>query len=298
MKSAHVADLLPAYINGTLDNGEDRRVREHLYRCAACEAELASWKAVGEAFVLSSESLPEPSGSVLDLALAEIESGENEAMYRAPSLVSRLSLAVQLLRGQLPLVRREIWIASPLTIGLGCLVALLISSPSSVGSPLAVLAPVVAALGVAFLYGPESDPSLEVALSTPTSPRLVLLARLVLVYGYDLALVLAASGFVALARGGTDLLPLVSLWVGPMLFLSSLALALSLFFGPATGATVAMSLWVAKLLASAYSEGPFAPAGSDLLDAFWRTNPILLPLAVALICLAVAFAPRMERMAP
>lgn len=299
----HVAELLPAYFNGTLAEHEERRVGEHLESCDSCRAELVFWRTVSGAVIEASDSAPAPP----DLAMAgvwdriearrqeEREEEQTRAGIRDPSL--RLSLARQLLLGQVALVRKEIWAASALTIGLGCLVALLISNPSSVGSPLAILAPVVAALGVAFLYGPENDPSLEVALSTPTSPRLVLLARLVLVYAYDVALVLGAALVLTFLREGVDLLPLVSLWVGPMFFLSSLALALSLFFGPTIGATVAMGLWTVKLLAAAYSAGPFAPAGSELMDAFWRANPILLPLAAILICLALFCAPRMERLA-
>ncbi len=46
-RGEHVADLLPAYINDTLDRAEVGRVRQHLAACEACAAELRAWSAVG-----------------------------------------------------------------------------------------------------------------------------------------------------------------------------------------------------------------------------------------------------------
>lgn len=290
----HVADLLPAYLNGTLEAGEEHRVDEHLRGCAACRAELSSWEVIRGAVDVSQSAVPAPSPTVLDGALARIAREE----ARPSPLAPRLSLAWQLLLGQLPLVRRELWLASALTVGLGCLVALLVAAPSEAGGPLAVLAPVIAAVGVSLVYGPENDASLEIALSTPTPPRLVLLARLVLVYGYDLALALAASAVVALTRAEVGLWPLVELWLGPMFFLSALALLLSLVLGPTPAVMAAMTLWATKLVAT--SEGTrtlVAPGWADRIGAFWQANPILLPLAAALLAAAVLLAPRPERLA-
>lgn len=280
----HVTDLLPAYLNGTLEMRAERRVDEHLRTCAECRAELASWQSVGDAVEISQATTPAPSTAVLDGALRRIE----REGASSPPLASRLSLAWQLLLGQLPLVRPEIWVASALTVGLGCLVALLMAVPSSAGVPLAVLAPVVAAVGVSLVYGPENDASLEVALSTPTPPRLVLLARLVLVYGYDLALALVASGVVALARVEVGLWTVVELWIGPMFFLSSLALALSLFLGPTPAIIAAMTLWGVRLVAAT---NPDQTVWARTVESLWRANAALLPLAALLLAAAVLLAP-------
>ena len=290
----HVADLLPAYLNGTLEAREEHRVDEHLRGCAACRAELSSWEAVRGAVDVSQSAMPAPSPAVLDGALARIGGGRASP----PRLAPRLSLAWQLLLGQLPLVRRELWPASALTVGLGCLVALLVAAPSEAGGPLAVLAPVIAAVGVSLVYGPDNDASLEVALSTPTPPRLVLLARLVLVYGYDIALALAASVVVALTRAEVGLWPLVELWLGPMFFLSALALLLSLFFGPTPAIMAAMTLWATRLAATREgARGFVAPGWADRIETFWQASPLLLPLAAALLAAAVLLAPRLERLA-
>ena len=294
MKSPHVAGLLPAYLGGTLDAHEERLVEGHLEACAACRVEIASWEAVRGATVAARERVPVPPAGVMEGALARIEA--EDAVPTSP--LSRLSLAWQLLVGQLPLVRREIWAASAITVGLGCLVGLMTAGPSAAGAPLAVLAPVVAAVGVSLVYGPENDVSLEVALSTPTPARLVLLARLVLVYGYDLALALAASGAVALTHGEAGLWPLVSLWIGPMFFLSSLALLLSLFLGPTPAIMAAMTLWATKLLAMNDGARTFlTPEWADRIGAFWQANPVLLPLAATLLVAAVILAPKLERLA-
>ena len=46
---AHVRDLLPSYVNGTLAPVEFGRVGEHLARCPGCRAALRSWEAIARA---------------------------------------------------------------------------------------------------------------------------------------------------------------------------------------------------------------------------------------------------------
>ena len=58
---------------------------------------------------------------------------------------------------------------------------------------LALVAPIVAAAGVAGTHRSRRDPAAELVAATPTSGRLLLLVRLTLVFGFDLALALAAS---------------------------------------------------------------------------------------------------------
>ena len=44
--AGHVADLLPAYVNLTLEDEDVARVRTHLARCPACRDDLAFWTSV------------------------------------------------------------------------------------------------------------------------------------------------------------------------------------------------------------------------------------------------------------
>ncbi len=94
------------------------------------------------------------------------------------------------------------------------------------------------------------------------------------------------------------ILGLIFFWIGPMLFLSALALLLSLLLGPSVATLVSLGLWATKLLASGYSEaGSFVPVGAGLLDEFWRANMVLLPLAAVLLAAALLLAPKTERFA-
>ncbi|HEY7909195.1 MAG TPA: zf-HC2 domain-containing protein, partial [Thermomicrobiales bacterium] len=207
----HVADMLPAYLNGTLAAGTAARVEAHLSGCAACRAELAEWRAIAEAAPLLYQQRPIPADTLLSRVWSEVDRAEAETLRRRPAL--RLAWLWSLLIGQLPLVRRGIWTASALTMALGCVIELF--RPYGVGEVLAVVAPVVAAIGIAFVYGPENDPSLEIALATPTSPRLVLMGRLTLVYAYDILLAVTASAAITAARGGMGLWTVTVLWLGP-----------------------------------------------------------------------------------
>ena len=151
-----------------------------------------------------------------------------------------------LLRAQAKVVRGEIWVASALVIAVGTLVTLLADGGASSASalPLTLVAPVVAAVGISFLYGAESDPALELELATPTSPRLVLLARLVLVYGFDLGLGLAGSVALAMLMPEVSLWPLVTTWLAPMSALSALAFLLTVLSRDATlGTLTSLGLW-------------------------------------------------------
>ena len=289
----HVKDLLPAHANGTLGPRDEEKVLEHLRGCPSCRTELASWEVVRGATAQRSEALaPLPDGVMAQVWERVGEDAAAERRRRQWEAGARLSLAWQLLLAQAPLVRRGLWASSAFTMALGCVVALLIVGPAHGGTMLAVFAPVVAAVGVAFLYGPENDPSLELALATPTPPRFVLLARLVLVYGYDLALALVATAVLVLAKDGVGVWALISLWIGPMLFLSALALLLSLLFGANVAILVAMGLWGARLLAESGAGSGRFRTGAASLEALWRADVLLLLLAALLFAAAFLYAPR------
>ena len=204
---------------------------------SACRAELALWTMVGRRVVTDDRGLPGPDPSVLGAVLARV--------HRDSQRRNGLANAWQLLCAQVPLVRREIWSASAAIIAIGCLLTLSLRTGSA--GILVFMAPLIAAASVAMIYGPENDPALELALATPTSPRQILLARLCLVFGYDLLLALAASLALVWAGGLAYALgDLVLSWLGPMAFLSALALALSVCIGANNAATAAILAWLAR----------------------------------------------------
>lgn len=155
-----------------------------------------------------------------------------------------------LLRAQLRVVHREIWLASALVMALGTLVAMAGAQGAAVGTlPLVLTAPLVAAVGAAFLFGPEAHNSLEVELAAPVSPRLVLLARLTLLFVFDLALGLLGSVALATLHAEVLLWPLVSAWLAPMACLSALAFLLSVLLVDATAAAlISLGLWCLQAL--------------------------------------------------
>ncbi|MEV4243960.1 hypothetical protein AB0J63_11170 [Streptosporangium canum] len=147
---------------------------------------------------------------------------------------------------------------------------------------LALAVPLIAAAGVAGSQGPEQDDAFEMVAVTPTSPRVIMLARMTLVFGYDLALALAASVVLSpLGSADTDLTSLITAWLGPMAALSALTLLLSVCWSP-TGATgCALAVW--SLYALAFIEVPVL----DGLQRFWTTSPATVGLALALTLAAV-----------
>jgi hypothetical protein len=286
----HVSDLLPAYVNGTLDAGATARVEAHLGSCRACQGELAEWQAIAGVAYRAYQRVSSPADTLLDRVWAEIDmTAPHREGWR---LVRQLHWLRQLLLGQIPLVRRGIWAASALTMALGCAVELL--QAYGAGRALALFAPVIAAMGVAFVYGPESDPSLEIALATPTTARLVLLCRLTLVYAYDIFLAVIASAVIMQARGGAGIWSVIVLWLGPMLFLSTLSLVLTLIFGSAAGIGAALAIWATRVVASSHW---IVGARSELFARFWGNNALLIPIAAALLVFAFIAIPWREQYA-
>jgi hypothetical protein len=164
----------------------------------------------------------------------------------------KLSNISQLLRAQIPLIRREIWLASCFVLFLGWLVSVFLSRTVT-GAPNAVLfafsAPLIAALGLSLIYGPENDVGFELALTTNTSPRQVLLCRFVLVFGYNLLLTLILSGAFKLLVAPIDFFDLLGMWIGPMFLLSGFALLLSQVFSSDRAIQISLILWALRVAA-------------------------------------------------
>jgi hypothetical protein len=196
-----------------------------------------------------------------------------------------------LLRAQLQVVQQEIWLASALVMVLGLFVTLALQpGPAPEMLPLVWVAPLVAAVGVAFLYGPTADPALEIELAAPVSPRLVVLARLLLVFTFDLILGLVNSVVIVLLHGGWPLWPLVLLWLAPMTFLAALAFVLSmLFVEPLISVSICLVLWGLQVMRAF---PPFAAFPGWLAN---EGQPWLWLLTLLCVGLALWLAGREER---
>ncbi|MCT9932733.1 hypothetical protein N5079_21245 [Planotetraspora sp. A-T 1434] len=183
--------------------------------------------------------------------------------------------------------RRALWLTSALVMAVS--VGFVLAKRDAAELVLALVAPLIAGMGVAGSYGPERDDAFEVVAVTPTSPRVVLLARMTLVFGYDLMLALLASAVLTVLHSApVELMPLIAAWFGPMALLSALSLLLSVCWTAEGAIGVALAVWSLYALTA---------TGLPILDGvkgFWTTSPATVALALVLAFAAVIAAGRGE----
>jgi len=155
----------------------------------------------------------------------------------------------------------------------------------STGQPwVALLAPAVAAAGIAYAYGPGIDPAWELSLSMAVSDRMVLLVRALVVFGLNAALGLAASAASGAAAAVTFG------WLVPMTAVCALALAAATVTrSPNAGVAAGSAGWVIAILAGHAADGRYTTAVTD--------SSLVLPyLAFAAgCCVVVVVATRIPR---
>ncbi len=193
-----------------------------------------------------------------------------------------------ILRAQARVVQREIWLASALVMALGLAVTL---SAYNAGQmlPLVLLAPVIAAVGMALLYDASLEQVLELERGMPIPMRILLLARMALVFSFDGVLALIASLILVVAHAEIALWPLVLDWLAPMAFLSMLAFLISVLSRDSlVGITLSMAAW-SVLVVRRFSVGIFERL-PDLTSV--QARPWLLMLALTLGLLALWLAGR------
>lgn len=208
-----------------------------------------------------------------------------------------LAFAAQLLLAQTRLIRVSVWLASALTMAFGVLVVLPLRESGLAETTLAVIAPFVAAAGIAGVCGPDRDAGFELAAATVTSPRTVLVARVTLVFAYDLVLALGASlVLVALGLDTSGLGALVGAWFGPMALLSSVCLLVAVAAGTTAALTVGLAFWVARLLVPVLAQHThwLVPV-ADTVEFLWATNIASGLLAATLLAATVVVVGRAYR---
>ncbi len=296
---AHIVDLLPAYVNGQLDASSARRVRAHLVSCATCQLELASWQSIKGATTQIFAATPLPSAQLLSQVWAQIDTSEQARIAHRWSLERALRRLWLVFRSQIPLIHKSIWVASALVCLFGLVLTLLMAqhtpAQTSVAANVLVLfIVVVGASGSAFIYGSSVDPGFELTIATPTSVRFVMLCRMTIVLGYNFLLALLASAAFATVYGGS-LWGFVQLWLGPLLFLSSLCLAISLFLGSAFALICAAVIEILQTFPRSVA-AHLVSLPLPSLD-LGPTSPALLIAALLLLVFAVFFVPRQPRLA-
>jgi hypothetical protein len=167
------------------------------------------------------------------------------------------------------------------------------------GQPVvALLAPAVAAVAIAYSYGPGIDPAWELSCSMAVSDRMVLLVRALAVFAVNALLGLAASAVAAAAAPaghGTGAASGVAAavtfgWLIPMTAVCAFALAVAMVARSANaGAAAGVAAWLIIVLSGRVASGHFGAAVTDTV--------LFLPyLAVGAGCAAVAlYATRIPR---
>ncbi|MGH2506148.1 MAG: anti-sigma factor family protein [Ktedonobacteraceae bacterium] len=291
---AQMVALLPMYLNGRLTAAEVQQVRAHLVSCVTCQCEIASWEALKGASKQIFDATPLPSLDLLDHVWAQIEAPVERPLWSPGRVLSRLW---QVFCAQIPLIHKSIWVASALVCLFGLSLTLFmgphVHGQKSFAANLLVLFIVIAgASGSAFIYGASVDPGFELTITTPTSIRLLMLCRMVLVLGYNFLLAIVASAVFA-GVYGSGLWGIIQLWLGPLLFLSSLCLTISL----CVGSTFALicTLVIDALQAFPTRFAYFVSLPLPALD-LGPTSPVLLIAALLLFTFAVFYVPRQPRL--
>src|SRR5215472_9831950 len=168
-------------------------------------------------------------------------------MLRSPGLARALVTTPSLLLG---------WVIATVVILLAG-----VGFTLGTGTPwVALLAPGVAAAGIAYAYGPGIDPAWELSQSMAVSDRMVLLVRALAVFGMNAALGVVASS----ASGAAAVVTLG--WLVPMTAVCALALAAATVTRSANvGVAAGSAGWVIAVLAGQAAEGRLTAAVTDSL---------------------------------
>jgi hypothetical protein len=208
-------------------------------------------------------------------------------LLRSPGLARALVITPSLLLGW--------FLASVAVVGAG------VWATAATGTPfVSLLAPPLAASGIAFAYGPGIDPAWELSRSMAVSDRMVLLARALAVFALNALLGVGASlaaaaastasagphaisvGVHAATAGAHAVGAVTFGWLLPMTAVCALSLAVACVVGSSNAGLLAgLAGWAVAVLAGGLLDGSFTAA---VTDSAW-TVPYLF---IALCCGAVA----------
>ncbi|GAA3758457.1 hypothetical protein GCM10022225_49790 [Plantactinospora mayteni] len=288
----HPSHLLAEFAAGTLPDDRAGRVARHVADCPGCAAELTGWHQVAGAVGDRVAAVAVPSPGLLAGVLSRLAPHRAGApgvpRYAAPLGGAATRRAVRILAAQRRLVDRRVWLVAAVVLAVGTAVAGW-APPGISEQVLAIVVPLVAALGVAGACGSGTDEAGELVAASLTGVRAVLLARLTLVLGAIFGAASVASLGLVWFDAGTPLV-LFAAWLGPMALLSAVSFALSVLWRPAVGIGVAMVLWVLRLLAGANAlDGTV----DGLVEPLWRTSAPLLLVAALLMAGTVVLLPHL-----
>lgn len=272
------------YAANQLDENERPDFEKHIAGCEDCQADLKLWSVVAEEIAASDSHLTAP---------AHLAESTLEAIHRPSALTRAFRKTIQLLRAQMLLIQNELWIGSAALMLMFTMMALLLNQVEI----MYVFVPMLAAGSVSLIYGREHDSALELTLATPTSAWKILLARLTLVSGYNFALMFCAGFILLLIAPPQLIIQTVLSWAAPMLFLSALALVLSLWIDTGNALFISYMLWILQYIPMKSMNAWFSSlTWLKIYYEFWQNPASMFVMAFLLIGFALWSANRPQAM--
>jgi len=262
------AELLRAYVVGTLDGVVSASIEQHILRCPTCRADLVA--------------IPSP-----DLGLDAVWGRVRDSIeVPALTLVERIARRLRVPPGDARLLAATPSLTPSWFAGLAAVVGLaLVAATYGRGQSVAVfllVAPLVPLLGVAASFDPALDPSHEVASVTPYPTLRLLLLRATAVLATSLPVVAVTAALLPAT-------PWVAVgWLLPALAFSLSVLALSPWVAMARSATVIAIIWAGALLGAGILDDVVVVVAPALQSLY-------LSIAVAASVLLVVQSRRLNR---
>lgn len=189
--------------------------------------------------VLESYTLPAPKREQRARLLAALD------LYLPPSnnfFQKNWKHLLRLMRCQWVVFESSFWLSGLFILILGLLMTLLKSS-ELLPLLLLTLSPLLAAGSVVYLFRPETRTLHELEMLTATHPAEALLARLIMVFGLNVAVTFLLMLVIHLEGTQIVLWRLALAWLGPLLTLTGMALYVTLRWGVLLGAVLPLALW-------------------------------------------------------
>lgn len=272
-----VNSSLEEYVADKLSPDIRREIESHLHSCNQCKEDVIFWRMVSKAIQDSNRQIP------LDKDLVEQVLAQNKSSSKGFS--RRLLRGWSLFLSQIPLVRRDIWSASIAIMLIGYLAAILAGREIIVQ----VLAPMVAAASIATILGSNNDPVIEIVHSVPTSMRQLILARMTILFVFNLVLSMVSSICLLPFLSDFNLWSMILGWLAPMSFLSALGLFLSTFLGTENAIVIGYSAWILRFIFQSTFSLDFVnkiPVIQKIFtwySVFWQQSLLLILAAVCIV---------------
>lgn len=296
------------YANQTLNPAEHAAVAAHLAWCTHCQADLRIWAELRATMQRVRDRTPEPRADLFALIERRLDAPAISATAFGWARLSgvlrtcghMLEVGGEHVVAQARLIRRDLfWM--PL-----CVVPLVVAMAFLPGwaraaDTVALMAALLTAVGMAFLYGQRIDPAHEITLVTSTSPRLILGIRCGVVLGYNLLL----NGGIVLPllawHGLMTPIWFLSNWFAPLCCLSAIALLFSVVWNASAAVLVCIGLWALRLLDIGQQlllgDAPPEAFWQRQYEGFWHQGPMLFVVAVLAVILAFCLVERKESFA-